>query len=95
MDHLVGDCSTLSGGLKAPDKVDEREEVTQRPGGGASLELGHGMCSAFSQRQMGAKGLWPCVQTFFCTALRIRCQLMRFSGGPLKIIKKQFLQAQY
>lgn len=61
--------AVLSRRSKAPGKVDKREEVTQRPGGGASMELGRGMCSAFRQGQMGAKGFWTCIQTFFCTAL--------------------------
>ena len=51
VDPLVGGNSTFSGRCKAPDKGDKREEVIQRPGGRDSVELGHGMCSAFSQRQ--------------------------------------------
>ena len=39
LDQLTSDCSTLSGRSKAPDKVDKREGVTQRPHGGASVNL--------------------------------------------------------
>lgn len=50
MNQLVGDYRTLFGRSKAPDKVDKREEVTHRPGGGDSVELGHGMCALPSGR---------------------------------------------
>lgn len=48
--QLVGDYSTPSGRSKTPDKVDKREKVTERPGGGDYVELGHGMCALPSVR---------------------------------------------
>lgn len=93
MGQLACDCISLPARPEAPDRKDKGGKAMLRDLTARPL---WSVCTWHAAPAMGDKWeLRPCMQTFLCTARMPLRLLMRFSGGLLKIIKKQFLQTQY